>query len=115
QIARIRQGTPKFDKAAVTFGDPKAPAPVALSCSDAQATKGNGRWTSDREWVFDFENDLPPGVSCTVQSTAGCKSPRGAELPAASFKFNTGGPFVQQIRPGTSQRIDEEQFFALQL
>ncbi|TWO68991.1 alpha-2-macroglobulin [Caenimonas sedimenti] len=115
EIARVRQVVAKFDEAAVTFGDPKAPAPLALSCSDAQVSKGNGRWTSDREWVFDFENDLPPGVACTVQSKAGFKSPRGAELPSTTYKFNTGGPFVQQIRPGTSQRIDEEQFFALQL
>ena len=67
EVARIRQVVAKFDESAVNFGDPKAPAPLSLSCSDAQATKGTGRWISDRKWVFDFENDLPPGVSCTVQ------------------------------------------------
>ena len=56
----------KFNAAAVRFGDPKAPAPLNLSCSDAAATQGTGRWTSEREWVFDFDNDLPPGVRLQV-------------------------------------------------
>nr|WP_233259544.1 MG2 domain-containing protein [Ramlibacter sp. WS9] len=116
EVARVRQVVAKFDESAVNFGDPKAPAPLVLACSDAQATKGTGRWTSDKEWVFDFENDLPPGVSCTLQVRAGFKNPKGAELPTGSgWKFNTGGPFVQQVRPGTYQRIDEEQFFLMQL
>ncbi len=115
EVARVRQVVAKFDTAAVTFGDPKAPAPVALSCSDAQATKGTGRWTSEKEWVFDFENDLPPGISCTLQPKSAFKSPSGAELKgASSYQFNTGGPFVQAVRPDTYQRIDEEQFFILQ-
>ncbi|MEO5669780.1 MAG: MG2 domain-containing protein, partial [Ramlibacter sp.] len=116
EVARVRQVVAKFDESAVNFGDPKAPAPLALTCSDAQATRGTSRWTSDREWVFEFENDLPPGVTCSLQLRAGFKTPKGGELAAgAGYKFNTGGPFVQQIQPGTYQRIDEEQFFMLQL
>jgi hypothetical protein len=115
EIAQVRQLVARFDAAAVNFGDPKAPAPLALSCSDAQVTGGTGRWTGDKEWVFDFENDLPPGVKCTVQVRPGFKSPQGAELAARTWQFNTGGPFVQQVRPGTGSRIDEEQFFVLRL
>ncbi len=115
EVARVRQVLVKFDEGAVAFGDPKAPAPVSLSCSDAQATKGNGRWVNEREWAFEFENDLPPGVSCTVQVKSGFKSPKGAELAVGRSTFNTGGPFVQQVRPGTSSRIDEEQYFVLRL
>ncbi|RYF41521.1 MAG: hypothetical protein EOO25_09640, partial [Comamonadaceae bacterium] len=115
EAAQVRQVVAKFDEAAVNFGDPKAPAPLTLSCSDAQAGKGNGRWISDREWAWQFENDLPPGVSCSLQVRAGFQSPKGVALAANSYKFNTGGPFVQQVRPGTYQRIDEEQFFVLQL
>ena len=47
--SQIRQVVAKFDDSAVNFGDPKAPAPLSLSCSDAQATKGSGRWISNRE------------------------------------------------------------------
>nr|WP_245638589.1 MG2 domain-containing protein [Hydrogenophaga palleronii] len=115
EVSRVRQLVVKFDEAAVAFGDPKAPAPVSLSCSDAQATQGNGRWINEREWAFDFENDLPPGVSCTVQARSGFKSPKGTELAVSRSSFNTGGPFVQQVRPGTSSRIDEEQYFVLRL
>jgi uncharacterized protein YfaS (alpha-2-macroglobulin family) len=115
EVARVRQVVAKFDESAVNFGDPKAPAPLALSCSDAQATKGNGRWISDREWAFEFENDLPPGVSCSLQSRSGFKSPKGSELASTGYRFNTGGPFVQQVRPGTYSPIDEEQYFVLQL
>ncbi|WP_371133402.1 hypothetical protein, partial [Polaromonas sp.] len=34
EIAKVRQIAVKFDESAVNFGDPKAPAPVSLSCSD---------------------------------------------------------------------------------
>lgn len=114
EVARVRQVVAKFDAPAVTFGDPQAPAPLSLSCSDAQATRGTGRWNSDREWVLNFENDLPPGVNCTLQARAGFRSPQGATLAAGTWRFTTGGPFVQRIRPGGG-RIDEDQFFVLQL
>lgn len=115
EVAQVRQVVAKFNEGAIRFGDPQAAAPLALACSDAQATKGTARWNSDREWVFQFDADLPPGVSCTVQPKAGFKPLQGGDLAPGTWKFNTGGPFVQQIRPGTYQRIDEEQFFALQL
>ncbi|WP_341912529.1 MG2 domain-containing protein [Polaromonas sp. YR568] len=116
EIARVRQIAVKFDDSAVNFGDPKAPAPVSLSCSDAQATQGSGRWISDRQWAFEFDNDLPPGVSCTLQGITTFRSPKDQPISGKlSWKFNTGGPFVQNLRPGTYQRIDEEQYFVLQL
>ena len=116
EVARVRQVVVKFDAAAVNFGDPKAPAPLTLSCSDAQATEGQGRWTGEREWVFDFRADLPPGVRCTAAVKPGFKSASGADLTGAkSYQFNSGGPFVRNMRPGTYQDIDEEQFFVLQL
>ena len=45
EVARVRQVVVKFDGAATTFGDPKAPAPFAVNCTDAEASKGTGRWT----------------------------------------------------------------------
>ncbi len=116
EVSKIRQLVAKFDTPVVTFGDPKAAAPVTLNCSDAQATKGNGRWVSDREWAFEFENDLPPGVGCTVQVKTSIKSVYGAQYTGvSSYKFNSGGPFVQSVRPSTGDRIDEEQYFLLRL
>ena len=43
EASRVRQIAAKFDEAAVNFGDPKAPAPFILNCSDAQAARGSGR------------------------------------------------------------------------
>nr|WP_315490209.1 MG2 domain-containing protein [uncultured Rhodoferax sp.] len=116
EVTRVRQVVAKFDESAVNFGDPKAEAPLTMSCSDAQVTKGSGRWVTDRSWAFEFENDLPPGVTCNLQVRSGFKSAKGAELSGnTSFKFNTGGPFVQNTQPYTGSRIDEEQFFTLRL
>ncbi|MDZ7937058.1 MAG: MG2 domain-containing protein [Rhodoferax sp.] len=116
EVAQVRQVVAKFDESAVNFGDPKAEAPLSLRCSDAQVTEGNGRWVNDRVWAFEFENDLPPGISCTLQTKPGFKSPKGAELTGpTSYKFNSGGPFVQRLRPYQGNRIDEDQFFTLRL
>jgi hypothetical protein len=80
-VARVRQVVAKFDQAAVNFGDPKAPAPLSVSCSDAQA--GKRHRPLDRRakaWVYDFENDLPPGVRCTCHPQPGFKPSAGGEL-----------------------------------
>src|SRR5574337_1957793 len=74
EVARVRQVVAKFDEAAVRLGDPQAPAPFTVSCSNADAAKGQGRWTGEREWVYDFAQDLPPGVRCTVGVKNGFKS-----------------------------------------
>ena len=116
EVAEVRQLVAKFSEAAINFGDPKATAPLTVSCSDAQASKGDGRWVSEWEWAFEFERDLPPGVTCSMQVRAGLKSVKGTDLTSPlSYRFNTGGPFVQNIQPYTGSRIDEEQFFLLRL
>ena len=43
EVARVRQVVVQFDSAAVQFGDPKAPAPLSLSCSDASTAQGTKR------------------------------------------------------------------------
>ncbi|MBX3632172.1 MAG: alpha-2-macroglobulin [Simplicispira sp.] len=116
EVANARQVVARFDAPAVQFGDPAARAPFDITCSDASASQGSGRWISEREWVFDFAQALPPGVRCTAQPVSGFKSPSGADWKGArSYQFNSGGPFVRHIRPGTWQELDEEQFFVLQL
>ena len=116
EVTKVRQIVAMFDDSAVNFGDPKAEPPLTLSCSDAQVTKGAGRWVTDRSWAYEFENDLPPGVSCSLQVRSGFKSSKGAELAVAgSYKFNTGGPFVQSVQPYAGNRIDEAQYFTLRL
>jgi alpha-2-macroglobulin len=116
EVAQVRQVVVKFDQGAVSFGDPKAASPVNISCSDAQASKGSGRWISEREWAYEFENDLPPGVRCAVQVASSFKGPKAEAISGnAQYAFSTGGPFVRRILPSPVNRIDEEQFFVLEL
>ncbi|RYF84278.1 MAG: alpha-2-macroglobulin, partial [Comamonadaceae bacterium] len=115
EVSRVRQVVASFDQAAVNFGDPKAPAPLAVRCDDAQAGKGTGRWTGEKRWVWDFENDLPPGVRCSASVLPAFKSPSGGALQGTQrFEFNTGGPFVRNHWPSYGA-IDEQQMFILQL
>ncbi|MFD1711247.1 alpha-2-macroglobulin [Ottowia sp. GY511] len=116
EVASVRQVVAKFSDDVVKFGDPKAPAPFSVSCDNAEASKGQARWNSAREWVYDFAADLPPGVRCRVEPISGFKSASGAVLTSASsYQFNTGGPFVQRVTPSTSQPIEEDQVFVLRL
>jgi uncharacterized protein YfaS (alpha-2-macroglobulin family) len=116
EVAQVRQLTARFSENLVDFGDPRAAAPLTIRCDDAAASRGQGRWTSAREWVVDFDADLPPGVQCRVEPVAGLRSLSGSTLTGtSSFRFNTGGPFVQHIEPGSWQAIEEEQAFVLQL
>jgi len=116
EVAQVSEVVVKFDQAAVPYGDPKAPPPLQLTCTGGLATQGYGNWTSEREWVWRFGRFLPPGVRCTAQMLPTFKSPQGDNLQGlSSFKFNTGGPFVEFIQPSTDQPIDEEQYFLLRL
>lgn len=115
EVSRVRQVVASFDQAAVNFGDPKAPAPLTLRCDDAQAGQGTGRWTGEKRWVWDFANDLPPGVRCTASVAPSFKSPKGEALAGKQrFEFNTGGPFVRNHWPSYGA-IDEQQMFVLRL
>jgi len=116
EVARVRQVVLRFDEAAVKFGDASAAAPADIQCSDASAGAGSGRWLNGRDWAFDFDADLPPGVACDIALKKSIKSASGAILTGAtSYKFNTGGPFVQWLWPSTGETIDEDQYFILQL
>ncbi|MGP1629490.1 MAG: alpha-2-macroglobulin, partial [Giesbergeria sp.] len=116
EISSVSQVVAQFDGPAVQFGDPKAPAPFSITCSDATASQGSGRWTSEREWVFDFAQHLPPGVRCTAQPNKALKSPSGVDWKGAkSYEFNSGGPFVELVQPSSWQPLDEDQYFVLKL
>ena len=116
EVAKVRQIVARFDQATVNFGDPQAPAPFSVTCSDAQAAVGSGRWTNEKEWVYDLQEDLPPGVSCTVKRNDSFKSPSGGAFTGrASYAFNTGGPSVVWTNPGENNEIEEQQTFVLHL
>ena len=89
EVAQVRQIKARFSANAIHFGDPRAPAPLTVSCDDAAASRGEGRWTSAREWVYDFAADLPPGVRCRIDPVSGFKSAAGELLTgASSYQFH---------------------------
>ncbi|MBO4122096.1 alpha-2-macroglobulin [Cupriavidus gilardii] len=115
QVSRVRQVALRFDQPMVPLGDLRAAAPAAVQCSGAAPAelRGEGRWVDDRNWVFDFAHDLPPGVSCTIRLQSGLKSQAGqAYRGKPEYRFQTGGPIVVSSRPGGGE-IEEDQIFAL--
>lgn len=112
QVPGVRQVAIRFDEAMVPLGDLQARAPASVSCTGAP-TPGQARWLDARNWVFDFERDLPPGVACTVRIAPGLKSQAGnAYTGKPEYRFETGGPIVVASRPAGGQ-VDEDQIFAL--
>ncbi len=116
EVAQVRQVVVRFQTPAIAFGSAQAPAPLSLSCSDPAASQGSGRWLNDREWVYDFVRDLPPGVRCELRPDAAFRSTQGETLDAgARWRFSTGGPFVRDTRPYPGATVEEDQSFVLML
>ena len=96
-------------------------SPILSPCS-ATATprqaKGRGRWADTRNWVYDFEADLPAGQRCRFTLK---RRLQGAERPAArraraSSASTPAGPAVMASLPREGdESIDEEQVFLLAL
>jgi hypothetical protein len=108
-----RQVVARFNTAIVPLGDPRvAPDAFRVSC----AAKGRARWLSDREWVYDFEADLPAGLACHFVLKPGLKALSGAVVSGRrTFSFTTGGPAVLEVRPWLGGEIAEDQRFVLRL
>ena len=110
EVAQVRQIRATFSEAVIAFGDPKAAAPLDIKCTQA----GSGRWADDKNWVYDFIADLPPGTLCSAQLKANFKTVSGAAITGKStFQFSTGGPAIVSVRPSQGESIDEEQAFIL--
>ncbi len=58
---RGSQVSVRFSEQVVPFGDPRSLTdPFDIVCPE----KGAGRWADGRNWVYDFEKDLPAGIQC---------------------------------------------------
>lgn len=110
EVPNVRQVRATFSEPAVRFGDPRAPAPFDMACSEA----GSGRWVDERNWIFDFARDVPPGVQCSFTLKPGFRLVSGSAVEGAkTYRFSTGGPAVVRRYPGDFQNLDEEQVFLL--
>ena len=112
-VKEVRQVTARFSEPMVPLGDPRLEDPFSIECPE----KGRGRWVDGKNWVYDFEQDLPAGVVCEFKIKPDVKTLAGQTLSGPkSFSFNTGGPAVRFSRPEEgSRRIDERQVFIFSL
>jgi len=112
-VKGVRQVRAKFSDPMVAFGDPAGPVPFDLNCPE----KGTARWADERNWIYDFDRDLPAGVRCEFVLKDGLKSLSGREITGQKrFAFTTGGPAIVTSKPEEGgMQIDEDQFFLLEL
>jgi len=111
-VKGVRQVTARFSEPMTTFGDPRQDAPFIIACPE----KGVGRWADVKNWVFDFDRDLPAGVACTFALQEELRTLAGSVIGGERiFTFTTGGPAMLSSRPGDGKTIDEEQIFILTL
>ena len=108
EIARIRQVRATFSEAAVALGDPKAAAPFTVQC----AASGTARWADERNWIYDFSQDVEPGTRCEFNVKPDFRTSSGASITGKTrFQFNTGGPSVSRVMPSEQSSIEEDQIF----
>ncbi len=113
-VKTVRQVSCRFSEQMVPFGDPRGLVePFEIDCPE----KGTSRWADGKNWVFDFEKDLPAGVRCEFRMKPELKTLSGREIVGQKvFSFSTGGPSIRASIPHEgSQSLDEEQIFILTL
>jgi uncharacterized protein YfaS (alpha-2-macroglobulin family) len=111
-VKGVRQVSARFASSMVPLGDPRELDPFDIRCAE----KGKGRWADTKNWIYDFDRDLPAGVRCSFTLKSGITAQDGSALPAGQrFEFSTGGPAIVQSLPYEGARIDENQVFILGL
>lgn len=111
EIRQVRQVIVSFSESMRPFGDLRGDAPFDIVCDE----KGAGRWVDDKQWSWDFDRDLPSGVSCQFTLKKGIKTLAGNAVEGQqAFRFVTGGPAALGIMPRDgSENIEERQHFML--
>ena len=113
-VKGLRQVSVRFSEQMVPLGDPRGIIePFDMDCPE----KGTGRWADGKNWVYDFEKDLPAGIRCEFRLKPGLKTLSGKEITGQKiFSFSTGGPSIKvSFPPEGSNWIDEEQIFIITL
>jgi uncharacterized protein YfaS (alpha-2-macroglobulin family) len=113
-VKQARQATARFSRPMAPLGDLRGREPFEVSC----AAPGKGRWVDDKNWAYDFDADLPGGLSCRFTLKPGLTTLDGAPVRGArEFRFTTGGPSITASRPyeGEWSRVAEDQAFVLTL
>ena len=112
EVAEVRQISVRFNEAVVAQGDPRLPAPYALTCNGT-APAGNSRWVSANQWVFDLREPLAAGQSCVLRVQATWRPLSGVLEAAGEHRFSTGAPTIVQVQPYAGSPVEEDQHFLL--
>ncbi|HET6470699.1 MAG TPA: MG2 domain-containing protein, partial [Pseudomonadales bacterium] len=111
-VKGVRQVTARFVAPMVALGDPRLADPFDIACP----APGHGRWADERDWVYDFDADLPGGVRCRFTLRKDLHALDGAPVVATrAYEFDTGGPSIRTSLPYRGGEIDEDQVFLLAL
>lgn len=115
EVSQVRQIRVTFAQSVMPLGDLRHDDPFTVQCQGT-APAGGGRWATDKVWVYDFTEDLGPGVRCLVAPRAGWapKLKEAGALQASAFRFQTGGPAVRSIEPSGGE-IEEDAHFLMRL
>ncbi len=113
EVKNIRQVSARFSEQMVPFGDLRSAEPFDIQCAE----NGKGRWADGKNWVYDFDKDLPAGVVCEFSLKSDLKSLSNMAMSGQQkFSFSTGGPAIKEAIPGEgSEYISEDQIFILKL
>ncbi len=112
EVKGVRQITARFSDQMVPFGDPRIVEPFEITCPE----KGRQRWADGKNWVYDFDHDLPAGVVCEFALKPDVRTLSGNKLGGPQkFSFSTGGPAVRRTNPYEGSQIAEDQIFILAL
>ncbi|MET1076402.1 MAG: MG2 domain-containing protein [Pseudomonas sp.] len=96
EMRTVRQVQVRFSENMVRFGDPRLSDPFTLACS----VPGKGRWLDTRNWVYDFDKDLPSGIRCEALVAPGLQTLSGGRVRTeATYSFTTGGPQISDSWP----------------
>ena len=86
-VKDVRQVVVRFDTPMVPFGDPRLAEPFDIQCP----VPGKSRWADARNWIYDFESDLPGGVVCNFRLKSDVTTLAGESLAGEkAFSFDTG-------------------------
>jgi len=113
-VKKVRQVSVRFSDQMVPFGDPRSVEdPFEINCLE----KGSCRWADGKNWILDFDRDLPAGINCEFRLKDNIKTLAGKEISGQKkYAFNTGGPSVMRGSiPFEGYDIDEDQIFILLL
>jgi len=94
-VKGIRQVVARFSEQMVPFGDPRGLGRPLIS-TVKRRNGPLGRW---KNWLFDFERDLPAGVRCEFRLRSDLKTLSGRYGRAEDFSFSTGGSRYEVLFP----------------